>query len=457
MAARSTHLRNNADFHKTSKLPRKLFHRRNVVWPCNAVVGIDLGTSNSTVATTLDGAPVVLPLDDDTGSCIVPSVVSFTPQGDILVGRSAEQLDDRANIFYSFKRLMGRRLKEVQDDAARLLYQVLEGDQGEALVYSSHADDVLSPIELSHYLLHYLITASEKVIGQRVHGAIITVPAHFRTQQKQATYEAAKLAGLSTVQLLQEPVAAALAYGINGGADGQTVLVVDMGGGTFDVSLLQAFEGILEVLGTAGDSQLGGDDIDVVLATWILKNVESIDKAWALKAAQKAKIDFSTGVSQVEILCPDGSQLSFQRQLMEELTAELFYRMAEVLTSLGRELFVEWSVEPHLAVPCNTIGEDRCASSPPAQPPDKWAAPPRRIDAVVLVGQSTLLPSVREFIAKTAGTLPESGVDPAEAVALGAAIQAGILMGQLGGVEIMDGSFVASQHGRNTGFTTWQP
>jgi molecular chaperone DnaK (HSP70) len=437
----------------------------------------------------------------------------------------------------------------VLEEASRLLYTVAEGDRGEALVYSPAADDLLTPEELSGWVLRHLAQRAERHTRAAVTGAVIAVPAHFGRQQKAATLEAAAQAGLRQVHLLQgergrgpaeglgagwrrrarassatrcmcfcivaaghpgtrcchppphfrattglltlaalfarfefdvaaEPVAAALAYGIGGAADGETVLVFDVGGGTFDVSLLQAFEGILEVLGTGGDSRLGGDDFDAALAGWITAQLgPGCGRAWAAGAAEAAKIALSSAPA-TTIIAQDGRALELTEATFEEVTAHLFQRMAEPLAQLGREHFVEWAAAPEDAAPGDARAASASASASttpsgaPGTPPgsgaaapgaperqrreDKWAPPPRRVTRVALVGQVTRLPSVRRFVERLTGVEPCCSVDPGEAVALGAAIQAGVLEGSVGQVELMDGSFVADLHERVAGFGQWQ-
>lgn len=357
------------------------------------------------------------------------------------------------------------RAKEVAGLAAeQLAYSVCEGDRGECVVYSPGSDDLITPEELSAWMLQYLKRQAEAKLRESVTGAVITVPAHFDGRQRGATLFAAENAGLSTVHLLQEPVAAAMAYGINGGTDGETVLVFDLGGGTFDVSVLQAFEGIMEVLGTAGDARLGGDDFDAALAEWIVGRVEC-EREWALGAARRAKEELSTRDVAV-IDAPSGERVELTQETFEAVTLGLFQRMADVLDSIGRDLFVEWAMPPLEAVP-GAFGQGepqpRAASHPErsctAQPAvqDRWAPPQRRISRVALVGQMTRLPSLRAFVARVTGVAPCMSVDPGEAVALGAATHAGVLVGSVGSVELMDGSFVGELHNRVTGFGEWLP
>lgn len=412
----------------------------------------------------------------------------------------------------------------------QLPYPLQEGDRGEVLVYSTGADGMISPLELSTWLVKHLIHTAQIHLRESITGAVVTVPAHFDHRQRGATQEAVNLAGIKTVHLLQEPVAAALAYGIDGGTDGETVLVFDIGGGTFDVSVLQAFEGIMQVLTTGGDSRLGGDDFDLLLADWILDHVEkeylesgdgrivelSIEESekrriWALEAARRAKEALSDSPDSVCIPIPSffssssGSvmedttsdtanekssstslgEIELTQEMFEIITRPLFERMAAVLNKIGNEVFVEWAVPPEdalysinqarsndatkIGTQAETEAETEAVTASAAgaikkqegkqnqQQQDKWAPPPRRISKVALVGQITRLPSVRHFIQTITKVEPCTSIDPGAAVALGAATHAGVLLGSVGSVELMDGSFVSDLHSRVTGFSEWQP
>ncbi|KAI3428105.1 hypothetical protein D9Q98_006488 [Chlorella vulgaris] len=486
--------------------------RRSVtVCPRAAVVGIDLGTSNSAVSVVENGTPRVL--QNAQGNAAIPSIVGIAQDGKMLVGQAvldppegyatpysrSQPGDSQPSVvrvlptdcFHSFKRLMGKSAEEVERDASRLGFSVGQGDRGEAAVYSPVLDDMLTPEELSGWVLQHLKQLAEEQLGEAVTGAVVTVPAHFQQAQQGGTHAAATQAGIPQVQLLQEPVAAALAYGINGGTDGDTVLVFDVGGGTFDISILQAFEGIMEVLGTAGDASLGGNDIDARLADWLLQEAAArgplpVDaKAWAMAAAEAAKIALATADSAEVALPGGGAPIVLTTECFEELTAGLFQLMANVLEALGEALFVEWAVKPSLAVPgraaasstsngsstnsgssspssngsadTSEAGSSRAEGSGSSSGKDRWAPPPRRITQVALVGQVTRLPSVQRFVHRVTGVRPQMGVDPAEAVALGAAIHAGVLLGQVNGVELMDGSYSQDLHSRATGFSGWQP
>lgn len=384
-------------------------------------------------------------------------------------------------MFYSFKRLLGRQLKDLDASVIDgLMYPLCSTNSGFAAAQCPQTGDILTPEQLSMLLLGHLIASAEQQSGDIVTGAVVTVPAMATADQRTATLTAAKGTGIELVHLLQEPVAAALAYGIDGGTDGDTVLVIDVGGGTFDVSILQAFEGILEVLGTSGDQNLGGDDIDALIADWIVKEAEEMclvgkgssvgDKSWALVAARAAKEAISSSDStEVKIPLPlrlpyEGSTDSLRLILTEDtfnaLMLPLLQKMAVVLDDLGKYFYIEWCTSPMNAAveSCNVkaaISEPRPGKTAPLS--DPWAPPPRRITKVALVGQTTLLPIIRRFAEALTGVEPSQGVDPSEAVALGAAIHAGILVGSLDNCELMDGSFNATLHSRVTGFSEWQP
>lgn len=388
------------------------------------------------------------------------------------------------NTFSSFKRLMGLRSSDVPFDLhSQLLYAIGEGDRGEAHVYCANADGMLSPEDLSSRVIRYLTQLTEAHTNQAVTGAVVAVPAHFSPRQRAATLAAGRLAGLDPVHLLQEPVAAALAYGINGGTDGDTILVFDLGGGTFDVSVLQAFEGIMEVLGTAGDARLGGDDFDAIISEWIQSSFrehlgidpDDLDKEWLVQTARVAKEALAEedqvhipspipiGITTEEGTSHHPGHIVLTNERFEKLTAQLFWRMARILETLGKEVQVEWAMSPAAAVVSQSVEDHE--QSPKILKNDillstgnpRWVAPPRRITKVALVGHSTLLPSIRSFVKRLTGVTPSEGVDPGEAVALGSAIHAGVLLGSVGSVELMDGSFVAGLHSRVTGFSDWQP
>ena len=336
---------------------------------------------------------------------------------------------------------------------------MLEAPDGTCLI-STYWVRPVSPVDLSAILLKYLIEMVEmewKNTNDDVEGAVIAVPAHFSSQRKMATVDAATKAGIKNVHLRQETVAAALAYGINGGTNGETVLVFDWGGGTFDVSILQAFEGIMEILGTDGNQFLGGDDIDVLLMRWALESsradINAIDVSTLRESCRSAKETLGQAEHAMITVAPN-VVLALDNYRLREVMQPLLLKIADVLDVIGRDLFVEWAQNPHETALGTVSIKDKHSSK---QVHDPWAPPPRRITKVVLVGQITRLPIVRDFISRITGVEPCSNVDPGEAVALGAAIQAGILEGTVRGVELMDGSYSIDLHDRTTGFTNWQP
>ena len=425
--------------------------QRHQVTPC-ALVGIDLGTTNSSIAILGNDGPEVV--SDHQGRKSVPSEVLWLNK-DTLQVLYADNVTDERPVFYSFKRFIGLRCVEISEPVKESLqYNLVESEDGTACL-ASMKGCTISPIVLSSAVIKYLIEyASMSLQDDTIDGAVVAVPAHFSASQKQATIEAAEQAGIQKVHLLQEPVAAALAYGIDGGSDGETVLVFDWGGGTFDVSVLQAFEGIMEILGTDGNQFLGGDDIDQLLVNHIFPSLES--KTLDIYKRCRAAKETLASQEQAEISVDDGSILSITRDGLESICRPLFENIAVVLERIGQDLFIEWEMGPFDAIGPNVTSPSKASTSIPSNP-DPWAPPPRKITKVVLVGQITRLPMVVEYITRVTGVIPCCSVDPGEAVALGAATQAGILEGSVGSVELMDGSYSIDLHDRTTGFSNWQP
>jgi len=384
------------------------------------IIGIDLGTTNSVVAVMQGGEPAVIPNQE--GGRTTPSVVAITKSGERLVGQVAKRqaITNPENTVYSIKRFMGRRFDEVTEETKRMPYKVTKGPHDDARVDIS--GKAYSPPEISAMILQKLKTAAEDFLGEKVTKAVITVPAYFNDSQRQATKQAGEIAGLEVLRIINEPTAAALAYGLDKKKD-ETIAVYDLGGGTFDISILEVGEGVVEVKATAGDTHLGGDDIDQRVIEWIIsefKKEQGIDLSkdrmaiQRLKeAAEKAKIELSQ-LMETEINLPfvtaDASgpkhlQLKLSRAKLEQLMDDLLQR---------------------------TIGPVKQAMSDAGLTPDK-------IDEVVLVGGSTRIPKVVEIVKNLfGGKEPHKGVNPDEVVAVGAAIQGGVLGGEVKDILLLD-------------------
>jgi molecular chaperone DnaK len=384
------------------------------------IIGIDLGTTNSVVAVMQGGEPVVIPNPE--GARTTPSVVGFTKSGERLVGQVAKRqaITNPENTVYSIKRFMGRRYDEVVEEAKRVPYHVVKGPHDDARVDISGKS--YSPPEISAMILQKLKTAAEDFLGEKVTKAVITVPAYFNDSQRQATKQAGEIAGLEVQRIINEPTAAALAYGLDKKKD-ETIAVYDLGGGTFDISILEVGEGVVEVKSTNGDTHLGGDDIDQKIVDWMVgefKRDQGIDVGkdrmaiQRLKeAAEKAKIELSQ-LQETEINLPfltaDASgpkhmQLKLTRAKLEQLMEDLLQR---------------------------TVGPVKQALSDAGLTPDK-------IDEVVLVGGSTRIPRVVDIVKGLFnGKEPHKGVNPDEVVAVGAAIQGGVLGGEVKDILLLD-------------------
>ncbi len=386
------------------------------------IVGIDLGTTNSVVAIVQAGDPVVIPTAE--GSNLCPSVVAFTPKGEILVGQIAKRqaIVNPENTIYSIKRFIGRRFDEVEAERKIVPYKVVPGPQGDARVFVPATGKTYTPQEISAKVLQKLKRDAEAYLGEPVTQAVITVPAYFNDSQRQATKDAGTIAGLEVLRIINEPTAAALAYGLDKKTN-ETILVFDLGGGTFDVSILEVSEGLIEVKATNGDTHLGGDDWDERIVRWMIdefKKDQGIDLGkdrQALQrlreAAEKAKIELSS-VSETEINLPfitaDASgpkhlQLKLTRSKFEQLTEDLLQRCVGPFERALKDAGLR----------------------------------PNQIDEVVLVGGATRMPMVQELVRRlTGGKEPHRGVNPDEVVAVGAAIQAGVLGGEVKDVLLLD-------------------
>jgi len=383
------------------------------------IIGIDLGTTNSVVAVMEGGQPVVIPNQE--GGRTTPSVVGFAKSGERLVGQVAKRqaVTNPENTVYSIKRFMGRRFDEVNQEMKLVPYKVVAGDTDDARV------DIMgkkySPPEISAMILGKLKEAAEAYLGEKVTKAVITVPAYFNDAQRQATKDAGKIAGLEVMRIINEPTAAALAYGLDRKKN-ETIAVYDFGGGTFDISILEVGDGVVEVKSTNGDTHLGGDNIDQRIIDWLIqefKRDQGIDVSkdqMALQrlkeAAEKAKIELST-LLETELNLPFlTADASGPKHLAIKLTRARFEQMvADIL---------ERSVEP-----CKKAISD--AGVTPAQ-----------IDEVVLVGGSTRIPKVQEMVRNLFGKDPNRSVNPDEVVAVGAAVQGGVLGGEVKDVLLLD-------------------
>jgi molecular chaperone DnaK len=383
------------------------------------VIGIDLGTTNSVVAVMEGGQPAVIVNQE--GARITPSVVAIAKDGERLVGQVAKRqaVTNPENTVFSIKRFMGRKFDEVTSEASRVPYKVVRAQNGDAWVEAR--DKKYSPPEISAMVLQKLKQAAEDYLGEKVTDAVITVPAYFNDSQRQATKDAGKIAGLNVQRIINEPTAAALAYGLDKKKD-EVIAVYDFGGGTFDISVLEVGEGVVEVKATNGDTHLGGDDLDDRIIEWLaseFKKSEGIDLSkdrMALQrlkeGAEKAKIELSTAMETdinlpfitADATGPKHLQTKLTRAKLEQLVDDLLQRtMAPVKQAL------------------TDAGVD-----------------PKKIDEVVLVGGSTRMPKVQQLVREYFGKEPHKGVNPDEVVAVGAAIQGGVLMGDVKDLLLLD-------------------
>jgi molecular chaperone DnaK len=383
------------------------------------IIGIDLGTTNSVVAVMEGGEPVVI--TNPEGSRLTPSVVAFTKSGERLVGQVAKRqaVTNSENTIFSIKRFMGRRHSEVNEEMKMVPYQVGSAPNGDVRVKISDKD--YAPPEISGMILQKLKQAAEEYLGQPVTKAVITVPAYFNDAQRQATKEAGKIAGLEVMRIVNEPTAAALAYGLDKKKD-ETIAVYDFGGGTFDISILEVGEGVVEVKATNGDTHLGGDNLDQRIIEWIaaeFKKSDGIDLSkdrMALQrlkeAAEKAKMELST-VMETDINLPFiTADQTGPKHLQLKLTRAKFEQLVDDLLQ-------------------KTVGPTKQALS-------DAGVDPRQIDEVVLVGGSTRIPKVQQIVKELFGKEPHKGVNPDEVVAVGAAIQAGVLAGEVKDLLLLD-------------------
>ncbi len=383
------------------------------------VIGIDLGTTNSCMAVMEGGEPTVIPNAE--GGRTTPSVVAFTKDGQRLVGTPAKRqaVTNPKNTVFSIKRFMGRKAAEVSEEQKIVPYEVVSGPNGDARVQAG--DKMFPPPEISAMILQKLKADAEAYLGETVGEAVITVPAYFNDAQRNATKDAGKIAGLDVLRIINEPTAASLAYGLDKEGD-QTILVFDLGGGTFDVSVLELGEGVFEVKATSGDNHLGGDNFDKAVVDWLIaefKRDQGIDLGndpMALQrlyeAGEKAKIELSTTQSTninlpfitADAEGPKHLDTTLSRAKLTELTHELIERTV----------------------------------APTKQALSDAGLQPGEIDQVILVGGMTRMPAVQEKVKELIGRDPHRGVNPDEVVAIGAAIQAGVLKGEVKDVLLLD-------------------
>ncbi|MFN3477576.1 MAG: molecular chaperone DnaK, partial [Candidatus Methylomirabilales bacterium] len=384
------------------------------------ILGIDLGTTNSVMAVMEGGEPVVIPNAE--GSRLTPSVVGFTKDGERLVGQIAKRqaIVNPENTIFSIKRFMGRKYEEVGQEIKLVPYKVIRASNGDAWVEAMGKR--YSPPEISAMILQKMKMDAEAYLGEKITKAVITVPAYFNDSQRQATKDAGRIAGLEVLRIINEPTAASLAYGLDKKKKEQKIAVFDLGGGTFDISILELGDGVFEVKATNGDTHLGGDDFDERIITWIVEEFrkdQGIDlrkDRMALQrlkeAAEKAKCELST-IYETEINLPfitaDASgpkhlNMKLTRAKLEQLVEDLIQR------TIG---------------PCRQALEDA-------------GLRPHEIDEVILVGGQTRMPRVQQVVREFFGKEPHKGVNPDEVVAVGAAIQAGVLAGEVRDIVLLD-------------------
>ncbi len=384
------------------------------------IIGIDLGTTNSCVAVMEGGVPVVIANTE--GARTTPSVVAFTDKGDVLVGQVAknQMVTNPENTIRSAKRFVGRRFNEITTEKRHAPYTIKEGPNNSVLIQTREKD--YRPEEISARVLMKMKQTAEDYLGETVEKAVITVPAYFNDEQRQATKDAGKIAGLDVVRIINEPTAAALAYGLDKDKDGEMIAVYDLGGGTFDISVLELAENVFEVKSTNGDTHLGGDDFDQAIIEWLITEfrqetaIDLTNDKMALQrlieASEKAKIELSskeTADINIPFITMDASG---PRHLTKTITRAKFNQLTVAL--------VERTVEP-----CRKALSDAGLSA-------------SDIDKVILVGGSSRIPAVRDKVKEIFGKEPDKSVNPDEAVAIGAGVQGGVLAGDVTDVLLLD-------------------
>ena len=387
----------------------------------NKVVGIDLGTTNSVVAAIEGGQPTVI--TNSEGFRTTPSIVAYTKKQELLVGQLAKRQSvvNAENTFFSVKRFIGCKADEISEESKELPYKVIKDTNGNVKIQCSSLNKDFSPEEISAQVIRKLINDAKQYLGQNVTKAVITVPAYFNDSQRQATVDAGKIAGIEVLRIINEPTAASLAYGLDK-KQNETILVFDLGGGTFDVSILEVGDGIFEVLSTAGDTNLGGDDFDKALVRWLVddfqvkegtdltKDIQALQRL--TEAAEKAKMELSN-VEKTTINLPFiTADKNGPKHIQQDLTREKFETLCKDLINRCR-------------IPVEKALKDAKL--------DKSA-----INEIVLVGGSTRIPAIQQLVELLTGKKPNKSVNPDEVVAIGAAIQAGILAGEITDILLLD-------------------
>jgi len=387
----------------------------------NKVVGIDLGTTNSVVAAIEGGQPAVI--TNAEGFRTTPSIVAYTKKEELLVGQLAKRQSvvNAENTFFSVKRFIGCKADEVSEESKELPYKVIKDDNGNIKIKCSSLNKDFSPEEVSAQVIRKLITDAKEYLGQDVTKAVITVPAYFNDSQRQATVDAGKIAGIEVLRIINEPTAASLAYGLDK-KQNETILVFDLGGGTFDVSVLEVGDGIFEVLSTAGDTNLGGDDFDKALVRWLVedfktkegtnltKDIQALQRL--TEAAEKAKMELSNVETTTINLPFITADKTGPKHIQQDLSRDKFEDLCKNLIDRCR-------------IPVEKALKDAKV--------DKSG-----IDEVVLVGGSTRIPAIQQLVESLTGKKPNKSVNPDEVVAIGAAIQAGILAGEITDILLLD-------------------
>ncbi|YBU89194.1 MAG: molecular chaperone DnaK [Candidatus Walczuchella monophlebidarum] len=387
----------------------------------NKIIGIDLGTTNSCVAVMDGNDPIVIPNSE--GKRTTPSMVAFVEEGEIKIGDPAKRqaVTNSKKTIFSIKRFMGTKFSDISTEIKRVPYQVIQGPNNTPRVDIDKK--IYTPQEISAMILQKMKKTAEDYLGQKVTRAVITVPAYFNDSQRQATKESGEIAGLKVERIINEPTAAALAYGLDKKKHDKKIAVYDLGGGTFDISILELGDGVFEVLSTNGDTNLGGDDFDDILINFLVKSFQSqegIDLRQdpmahqrLKEAAEKAKIELSSGLK-TEINLPYITATSSgPKHLVQTITRAQFEQLSDGLIRRSME-------------PCKKALESAGLDAI------------KDIDEVILVGGSTRIPKIQASVEKLFGKKPSKGVNPDEVVAIGAAIQGGVLVGDIKDVLLLD-------------------